>query len=226
MARRYGRMHGLAGFKEEAMEVSILGASALVGAGVAKAVVGFAADIGVEKDKDGVPVAATAEKPNKPTLPEWVPGLIPVAVAAGIAWGADKYSLKGAAKSSAIGVAAGMFAYGVGKTVVALLPKRKEGETEEKFGDTLAKYLPFNGLGADNYDTGLLAGLGQIDATVAAYMNRGLRGYPTEVQRLTNGFAGAPIVVEDPRAGVIGSPAVAQPLMQNLGSAPFSATLM
>jgi hypothetical protein len=199
----------------------VIGASALVGAGVAKAVVKFAGEIGLEKAEDGSIPAKKKDgtTDNKAMLPEWAPGLVPVVVAAGIAWGADKYSLKGQAKNAAVGVAAGMFAYGIGKTIVAVLPKAKADE-EAKLGDSIAKYLPFNGLSAavDNYDTGLLAGLGEIDATVAAYMNRGLMGSPTQVQTLS----GAPILVQDARAGMIGSPTIAQ----QLSGAPLSATLM
>ena len=219
MARKY-KMQGLAGLMEQSTDVAVIGASALVGASVAKSVVMFAGEIGIEKDANGVKLATKADgSENKAMLPEWAPGLIPVAVAAGIAWATDKYSLKGQAKNAAVGVAAGMFAYGIGKTVVAILPKKKAGETEDKAGDMIAKYIPFNGLGGpDTYDTGLLAGLGQIDATVAAYMNRSLMGYPTEVQTLQ----GAPILVQDARAGMIGSPTVAQ----QLSGAPLSATLM
>jgi hypothetical protein len=233
-------MHGLAGLQEDAIDVVVTGASALVGASVAKMVTDFAADIGIEYQKDAageflkdaggnkIPVADTAEKKNTPTLPAVVPPLIPLAVGIGIVWAGDKYKLSGKAKQAALGVAAGMAAYGIAKAVVAVLPKKKDDpndKTTDKAGDMFAKYMPFQGLGAvDTYDTGLLAGLGQIDATVAAYMNRGLMGSPTQVERLisSSSLAGAPILVQDPRAGMIGSPAIAQ----QLAGAPLSATLM
>ena len=95
MARKY-MMQGLAGLMEQSTDVAVIGASALVGASVAKSVVMFAGEIGIEKDADGVKLAKKADgSENKAMLPEWAPGLIPVAVAAGIAWATDKYSLKG-----------------------------------------------------------------------------------------------------------------------------------
>lgn len=233
MARKHA-MHGLAGLQEDAMDVVVTGASALVGASVARMVTDFAADIGVEyqKNADGtfvkdtggnkVAVVGTTDKPNKPTLPAVLPPLIPLAVGVGIVWAGDKYKLSGKAKQAALGVAAGMAAYGIAKAVVAILPKKKDDPSDkntDKAGDTFAKYIPFAGLGAvDTYDTGLLAGLGNIDATVAAYMNRGLMGSPTEAYALQ----GAPILVQPANAGMIGSPAVAQ----QLSGAPLSATLM
>ena len=203
------KMHGLAGLKEDSMDVLVTGASALAGAAVAKMVTGFVADIGVEKDKDGnkKPVRDNG-KENTPSLPEWVSPLVPLAVSVGIVWAGDKYNLSGNAKKAAVGAAAGMAAFGIAKLAVAILPKEKP----EDVGNTLAKYLPFAGLGeVDTYDSGLLAGLGMYDASVNRYM---MAGSPTQVQTL----AGAPIQVK----ALAGAPTQ----VQMLAGAPMSATLM
>lgn len=214
MARR---LHGLAGIKEDALEVVITGTTVVVGASVAHKVAGFVNEIGLEKADDGSipPMKKDGVTKNEASLPSWVGPVVPVAVGVGIMWASDKYKLSGKARQAALGVAVGMGAYGIAKTVLAVLPKKKSGE-EDKIGDTLAKYSPFAGLsGVDTYDSGLLAGLGEIDASVARYM---MHGYPTQIQTLQ----GAPILVQPANAGMIGSPTVAQ----QLAGAPLSATLM
>jgi len=214
MARKY-RMHGLEGIKEDAMEVGAVGIGAVAGIFAAKSVGGFLGDMAWAKDlKDLTNPTDEQIKAAKPkTWAPYVIAAVPVAVGIGVVYAADKYNLKGAARSAAVGIAAGMVATAIGNVIIAAAPET-------------AKTLKLAGLGAsvDTYDTGLLAGLGEIDATVSAYMRRGLMGSPTQVERLISGqaFAGAPILVQPADAGMIGSPSVAQ----QLSGAPLSATLM
>lgn len=206
MARKY-RMHGLEGIKEDAVELLAVGGGAVVGIAAAKAVTGFIE--GMAWTRDGLPEGeVTKEQIAAAKFKTWAPyasAAVPLVVGAAVIYGANKAGLKDNARKAAVGVAAGMAAVAIGKVVLAAAPD-------------LAKKVYLNGLGADTYDTGLLAGLGEIDATVAAYMNRSLMGYPTEVQTLQ----GAPILVQPASAGMIGSPTVAQ----QLSGAPLSATLM
>jgi hypothetical protein len=191
MARKY-RMHGLAGIKEDAMEVGAVGVGAVAGIFVAKSVGGYLGDMDWAKKPgaDGKP-------------PAWAPyaiAAVPVAVAVGIVYAADKYALKGAARSVAVGAAAGMVATAIGNVIIAASPD-------------FAATLKLQGLGAsvDTYDSGLLAGLGEFDASVARYM---MAGSPTQVQRLM----GAPVQVQ----ALAGAPVQ----VQALAGAPMSATLM
>jgi hypothetical protein len=213
MARKH-RMYGLDGIKEDAVELLAVGGGAVVGIAAAKAVTGFIE--GMAWTRDGLPEGAepTKEQIAAAKFKTWAPyasAAVPLVVGAGVIFAANKANLQGNARKAAVGVAAGMAAVAIGKIVVAAAPD-------------LAKKVYLNGLGADNYDTGLLAGLGEIDATVAAYMNRGLMGYPTQIQELrsSSSFAGAPILVQNASEGMIGSPTVAQ----QLSGAPLSATLM
>ena len=196
MARKHKRsyrMHGLAGFKEDALEVLSVGGGAVVGVGVAKFVTGKLESMGFAKD-----AANTVD--GKSAIGKWVVPVVPALVGIGILYGAAKFSLKGAARSAALGTAAGMAAVTIGKLIVATSPD-------------LGKTLYLNGLGAnvDSYDSGLLAGLGEFDASVARYM---MAGAPTQVQSLM----GAPLQVQ----AFAGAPTQ----VQSLASAPMSATLM
>lgn len=161
------KMHGLAGLKEDAMEIASTGAGVVAGVAVAKAVTGWIEEQPFLKEESG-----EAKK--------WAPyasAAVPVAVGLGVLWGADKAKLAGHMKKAAVGVAAGMAAVAIGKVFVALAP------------DT-AKTLRISGLGeVDTYDSGLLAGLGMYDASVNRYM---MAGSPTQVQTLS----GAPIQVK------------------------------
>ena len=200
MARKHKRsyrMHGLAGFKEDALEVLSVGGGAVVGVAVAKFVTGKLEDMKFAQDAAKVDAAGKAEKN---AIGKWVVPFVPAAVGIGILYGAAKFSLKGAARSAALGTAAGMAAVTIGKLVVAASPD-------------LGKKLYLNGLGAnvDTYDSGLLAGLGEFDASVARYM---MAGSPTQVQSLM----GAPLQVQ----AFAGAPTQ----VQTLAAAPMSATLM
>lgn len=107
----------LYGLKEDSMEAATLGASVLVGAAVAKQVVGIDA-------LDKLPAA------------KWLKPLIPVAVGIAVhSYGKGRYPV------AAPGIAAGMVAFGVAGLVKAALPAPAAGATD------MASYLPFNGLG-------------------------------------------------------------------------------
>jgi hypothetical protein len=183
-------MHGLAGLKDDAMEIAAVGGGAVIGVAAAKFVTAKVADMKMLKDDAGAPAAWA----------KWVVPLIPAAVGLGVLYASAKFSLKGAAKKGALGVAAGMGAVTIGKLVVAASPD-------------IAGKLYLNGLGAnvDSYDSGLLAGLGEFDASVARYM---MAGAPTQVQSLM----GAPLQVQ----AFAGAPTQ----VQSLAAAPMSATLM
>ena len=185
MARKHYRMHGLEGIKEDAMEVAAVGVGAVAGIAIAQKVTDYIDGMEWAKGK---------------TWAEYVSAAVPLAVGIGIVFAADKYALKGAARSAAVGVAAGMAAKGIGKALRAASP-------------STADTLGLKGLGAsvDTYDSGLLAGLGQFDASVARYM---MAGAPTQVQTLM----GAPVQVQ----ALAGAPVQ----VQALAGAPMSATLM
>lgn len=192
MARKY-RMHGLEGIKEDAIELLAVGGGAVVGIAAAKAVTGYI------EGMDWAKSAAAAADWKKSAVKFGVP-VIPLAVGAAIIFGADKAGLSGNARKAAVGVAAGMAAVSIGKLVVAAVGE----DTAKKF------YLMGLGASVDSYDTGLLAGLGEMmpNASVSAYMNR-FAGSPASADVL---LAGAPLVVDDPSQGNIGSPTVAIPL--------------
>lgn len=206
MARKH-RMYGLAGLKEDSMELLAVGGGAVVGVATAKAVTGYLEDMDWAKP--------TAD--NKKTWVPYASAAVPLAVGIGVIFAADKAKLSGNARKAAVGVAAGMAAVAIGKVVTALAP-----ETAAKF--------KLAGLGAtDSYDLGLLAGLGEVDATVRAYMQPMLgSGFPVSVQELRPaGLSGAAISVESAKVGQsfhglgTGSPTVSQVV-----SGPLSATLM
>lgn len=192
MARRkHYMMHGLEGVKEDALELLAVGGGAVVGVGLAKAVTGY-----VEK-MDWAKTAVAGTDWKSKAVKFGVP-VIPAVVGLGVLFVADKYKLAGNTRKAAVGVAAGMAAVTVGKLVVAASP------------DMAAK-LYLNGLGAgvDSYDSGLLAGLGEMypNASVSAYMGK-FAGSPIS----SDALSGSPIVVDDPSQGIIGSPTVAVPL--------------
>lgn len=195
MARKHHRRHHrstLKGLKEDALNVLAVGGGAVIGIAAAKFVSGKLEAMDFLKKEDKVTPADWAK---------WVVPLVPAAVGVGVLYGSAKANLSGAAKDAALGVAAGMAAVAIGKLVVAGI------------GEAKAKDFYLMGLGAsvDSYDSGLLAGLGEYDASVARYM---MAGAPTQVQSLM----GAPLQVQ--------SFAGAPTQVQNLAGAPMSATLM
>ena len=190
----------LYGLKEDSMEVAKIGASALAGAAIAKIV--------VEKVGPMLPEGAVRK---------FVAPVLPIAVGIGVhSYGKAQFPI------AAPGVAAGMVAVGLGNLIGALTPEAQKA--------TVRGYVPFAGLGADSYDTGLM-GLGySYGAGVDAYMNGlGYGGYsmepgaPIAIQTLS----GAPTQVQS----LMGAPTQVQSLM-GLGSsivgnsAPLSASLM
>ena len=190
MARKY-RMHGLEGIKEDAIELASTGVGVVAGVAIAKMVTGYVEDMAWAKT---AVADSMADKGKKFGVP-----LIPAVVGVGLLAAAAKFKLAGPARQATVGAAAGMFAVTVGKLVVNASPE-------------YAKKLYLNGLGAqvDSYDTGLLAGLGEMmpNASVSAYMSR-FAGSPASADVL---LAGAPLVVDDPSQGNIGSPTVSIPL--------------
>lgn len=149
----------LYGLKEDSMEAATLGASVLVGAAVAKQVVGL-------KALETIPAA------------KWVKPLIPIAVGVAVhSYGKGRYPV------AAPGVAAGMVAFGVAGLVKAVLPAPAAGATD------MASYLPFNGLGYtyDSGLMGLGYSYGAgVDAYMngAPTQVQSLMGMPVQVQSL------------------------------------------
>jgi hypothetical protein len=184
-------MHGLEGLKEDAMDIASVGGGAVLGIAAAKFVTSKLEAMDSFKKEDKVTPADWAK---------WVSAAVPAVIGLGVLYASAKAGLSGRAKQVALGAAAGMGAVTVSKLVVAASP------------DT-AKSLYLNGLGAsvDSYDSGLLAGLGEYDASVARYM---MAGAPTQVQSLM----GAPLQVQ----AFAGAPTQ----VQTLAAAPMSATLM
>ena len=165
MARHYKR--GLHGLQQDAMDVGVVGASALAGLAAAKFVTDQSQKFAVETLKMEKSAA-------------WIAPLIPVAVGIGFQMLGNKQS--GKAEAALKGAAAGMVAFGLGKLVVAALPA----------DSTIAKSLPLQGV--DTYDSAI-AGLGAYGAGMRSMnINRYMRlaGAPVQVQRL----AGAPVQVQ------------------------------
>jgi hypothetical protein len=168
----YENIMGLGALKEDAMEIGKVGASALLGAAIAKQVVKMTSKLGLDAAGAGTP-----------TLPAWANGLIPIAVGVAVhAYGKAQFPL------AAPGVAAGMVAFGLADVVKGAVAK-SSAETQKMVSD----YTPFAGV--DTYDSGLLAGLGYYDASVNRYM---MAGSPTQVQRLM----GAPLQVQQLAGGI------------------------
>ena len=167
--------HGLAGLQKDAMDVGVIGVSALAGLAAAKFVT----------DKTHEMAGASLGK-----AAPWVEPLIPVAVGVGFQMLGNKQS--GKAAEALKGAAAGMVAFGLGKLVVAMLPA----------GSEVAKALPLQGV--DTYDSAM-AGLGAYGAGMRSMnINKYTRlgGAPVQVQRLAGApvqvqrLAGAPTQVQ------------------------------
>jgi hypothetical protein len=188
--KRHYRMHGLAGLKDDAMDIAAVGGGAVIGIAAAKFVTSKVEDMKLLKDDAGAPAAWA----------KWASAAVPAVIGLGVLYASAKAGLSGRSKQVALGAAAGMGAVTIGKLVVAASPD-------------IAGKLYLNGLGAnvDSYDSGLLAGLGEFDASVARYM---MAGSPTQVQSLM----GAPLQVQ----AFAGAPTQ----IQSLAAAPMSATLM
>ena len=168
MAKHY--KHGLAGLQKDAMDVGVVGVSALAGLAAAK----FVSD-----QVSGFKMLGAAAK--------WVGPLAPVAVGVGFQMLGNKQS--GKAEVALKGAAAGMVAFGLGKLVVAMLPD----------GSEIAKALPLAGVDTyDSAIAGLGAyGAGMRSMNINKYTRLG--GAPVQVQRLAGApvqvqrLAGAPV---------------------------------
>ena len=223
-------MYDLSGLADDLMvsgkEAAAVGGSALVGAGIAQAVIKYSATLGQVRvdgtgaadpkgsfptpdangkypNKPGTPAGQTDE--NKPMLPAWVPPLLPIAVGVAVHnYGKSKFPL------AAPGVAAGMVAVGLGKLIGVIVgPSKAAGDT----GEFVSKNVPFStlkGLGADVYDYSLM-GFGIGPGDVSAYMRLGSSpftstpaagtsimspGAPVQITTLKGLGAGAPTQVQ------------------------------
>ena len=194
-----GMLGALGELKDDSMRVAKIGASVFVGAAAAKVVVGLSDKYLAKGD-----ATSALSKYVNPLLP----ALVGVVIVNRLGNQYPEYSL---------GAAAGMFAYSVG----ALLT-RNFGAADT---DSAAKLSPFSqapayGLGApDNYDSSLLAGLGQAryggvqvpNYSISRYLNgaptqiQSLMGAPTQIQSLM----GAPVQVQS----LNGAPTQIQSLM-------------
>ncbi len=186
-------MYDLSGLGEDLMvsgkEAAAVGASALVGAGIAVKVADAIADIRKGKD-ERTDKAAQADVREK-LLPSWVAPLAPIAV--GIAvhnYGKARFPL------AAPGVAAGMVAVGLGKLVGALFVDEAKLSDPKSGSSMVRKYVPFAGLGADVYDYSLM-GFGQIGpGDVSAYMRLGSYPFTATPARGTSIMSpGAPVQI-------------------------------
>ena len=171
MARH--RMHGLAGLQQDAMDVGIVGASALAGLAAAKF---------VSEKIEGFGALKGAAK--------WAGPLAPVAVGIGFQMLGNKQSGKAAVALK--GAAAGMVAYGIGKLVIAI-----------SGSSAVAKALPLSGYvdTYDSHFAGLGAyGQNMRSMNINRYTRLG--GSPTQIQRLAGApvqvqrLAGAPVQVQ------------------------------
>ena len=160
----------LYGLKEDSMEVGKLGASALVGAAIAKQVVGL-------KALDSLPAA------------KWIKPLIPIAVGVGVhSYGKNQFPI------AAPGVAAGMVAVGV----AALVKAAVAGTSSDAMISSYLPFNGLGELGYV-YDYSL-QGLGYGPGDVTRYMNgaptqvQSLMGAPLQVQALA-GLGAAPTTV-------------------------------
>jgi len=191
---------------EDSMDMAKLGASALVGAGVAKFVVDMGAAL-LSPIPSENPERGKSENKDSLVRKYLVP-LAPIAVGVTI-----HNRLKGMYPVAAPGVAAGMVAVGLGRLISNFVEKPK-ADAQGKVGMDIAALLPggrdaaLNGFGY-TYDSPLM-GLGySYGAGVDAYMN----GSPTQVQSLM----GMPVQVQT--LSGLGSTIVGN-------GAPMSASLM
>jgi hypothetical protein len=197
-----GMLGALGELKDDSMRVAKIGASVFVGAALAKVVVGLSDKYISTDDKTSM---------TYKYLNPLFPALAGVVIVNRLGNQYPEYSL---------GAAAGMFAYTLG----ALL-SRNTGDADDAAGKRLS---PFDqgkayGLGApDNYDSSLLAGLGQArygGVNVPNYsISRYLSGAPTQIQSLQ----GAPTQIQ----ALMGAPTQIQSLqgaptqIQSLAGAP------
>ena len=212
MGKEYTMYEGMLGalgeLKDDSMRVAKIGASVFVGAALAKVVVGLSDKYISTDDKTSM---------TYKYLNPLFPALAGVVIVNRLGNQYPEYSL---------GAAAGMFAYTLG----ALL-QRNVGvdakEADDRIGPRLSPFSQekaYGALGApDNYDSSLLAGLGQAryggpsipNYSVSRYM---MAGAPTQIQSLM----GAPTQIQS----LMGAPTQIQSLMgaptqiQSLNGAP------
>lgn len=218
-------MYDLSGLGEDLMvsgkEAAAVGASALVGAGIAQSVIKFSADLGLKKevdattgnvtfkDKAGNVLSSAADKDKARMLPGWVPPLLPIAVGVAVHnYGKSRFPL------AAPGVAAGMVAVGLGQLVGALFIDPKKAIEPKSAAEFVSKNVPFSnlkGLGADVYDYSLM-GFGQIGpGDVSAYMRLGSSPFTaTNAVGTSMMSPGAPVQITTLRGLGAGAPTQAQ----------------
>ncbi len=187
-----GMLGALGELKDDSMRVAKIGVSVFAGAAAAKIVVGLSDKYLAKGD-----ASSALSKYVNPLLP----ALVGVVLVNRLGNQYPEYSL---------GAAAGMFAYSLGSLLT-----RNIGDAPDA---TLKRLSPFDqaqalGLGApDNYDSSLLAGLGQArygGVQVPNYsISRYLNGAPTQIQSLM----GAPTQIQS----LMGAPVQ----VQNLAGAP------
>ena len=203
-------MYDLSGLGEDLMvsgkEAAAVGASALVGAGIAVKVTNFVADI--RKGKDERVNKETEADTREKMLPAWIAPLVPIAVGVAVHnYGKARFPL------AAPGVAAGMVAVGLGRLIGAIAIDPKKAIEPKSAAEFVKNNVPFSlkGLGADVYDYSLM-GFGQIGpGDVSAYMRLG--GSPfsaTSAVGTSIMSPGAPVQITSLRGLGAGAPTQAQ----------------
>jgi hypothetical protein len=188
-------------------EAAAVGASALVGAGIAVKVSGAISNIRKgEDERSDADKAAGARDAREKALPAWVGPLAPIAVGVVVHnYGKSRFPL------AAPGVAAGMVAVGLGQLVGALFIDEKKISDPKSASSMIKSYVPFAGLGADVYDYSLM-GFGQIGpGDVSAYMRLGSSPFTATLARGTSIMSpGAPVQITTLRGLGAGAPTQAQ----------------
>lgn len=203
-------MYDLSGLGEDLMvsgkEAAAVGASALVGAGIAVKVSGAISNIRKGKDERA---DKTQPDVREKALPAWVGPLAPIAVGVAVHnYGKSRFPL------AAPGVAAGMVAVGLGQLVGALFIDPKKAIEPKSAAEFVSKNVPFSnlkGLGADVYDYSLM-GFGQIGpGDVSAYMRLGSSPFTaTNAVGTSMMSPGAPVQITTLRGLGAGAPTQAQ----------------
>ncbi len=200
-------MYDLSGLGEDLMvsgkEAAAVGASALVGAGIAVKVTNALADA-----KKGPKPAEGVADTREALLPAWLPPLAPIAVGVVVHnYGKSRFPL------AAPGVAAGMVAVGLGRLVGALFIDPKKAIEPKSAAEFVKNSVPFSlkGLGADVYDYSLM-GFGQIGpGDVSAYMRLGSSPFTATPASGTSIMSpGAPVQITTLRGLGAGAPTQAQ----------------
>ena len=214
-----GMLGALGELKDDSMRVAKIGASVFVGAAAAKVVVGLVDSFvstmedPADKDKKVLDPTSATYKYVTPLLP----AVVGVVLVNQLGNRYPEYSL---------GAAAGMFAYTLGALLQRNVGVASDVKADDRIGPRLSPFSQekaYGALGApDNYDSSLLAGLGQArygGVQVPNYsISRYLNGAPTQIQSLM----GAPTQIQ----ALMGAPTQIQSLqgaptqIQSLSGAP------